>query len=416
MNLRGAATVVVFLFVLGSSAHAQPAPAPQAAPPQAPPAVPEPVRDPVGDLNADSIKGGAFPGSVLVPGPGGVSFGIGGFIKALGFHDSDAEGREAVFLPALLGGIGRDDEDGTTSLTAELSRLNFDARASLGETRIRGYVEFDFSGDLFKFRHGYLTWSGNFGEVLAGKSWSTLMDLPAIPDGLGEPTVSGLIFTRQAQFRYSRQVSKAVRFAVAAEDSASNDVQAPEPGVLTRNAYPDVIASVSASGTAGHVQVGGLVRSLEFDPNNGPGDSTTGWGLSVGAHLNLGARDRAYGAFSYGEGLGRYMVGLALGAGAFIATEADTITARENLGGLVGLRHQWNQPCRSSFAYSYAEAQNDPRQPPSAFRNSAFALGNLLCKANRFLTLGVEVDYGKRENRDGTDKDNTRVMFGMQLF
>jgi putative lipoprotein len=124
------------------------APAPQAA-------QVESDRDPIGDLNADAIKKGDFPGSFLIPGPGGVSFGIGGFVKSLVFHDSKAEGREAVFLPVLLGGIGRDDEDGTTSLTAELSRVNFDARASVGESKVRGYVEFDFSGDLFKFRHGY---------------------------------------------------------------------------------------------------------------------------------------------------------------------------------------------------------------------------------------------------------------------
>jgi hypothetical protein len=110
------------------------------------------------------------------------------------------------------------------------------------------------------------------------------------------------------------------------------------------------------------------------------------------------------------------MVGLALGAGAFIDTEVGTITARENLGGLVGLRHQWNERCRSSAAYSYAEAQTDPRQPPGAFANSTFALGNLLCKANHFLTIGGEVDYGTRENRDGSSKDNLRLMFGMQLF
>jgi hypothetical protein len=372
-------------------------------------------RDPIGDLNADAIKKGDFPGSFLIPGPGGVSFGIGGFVKTLVFHDSKAEGREAVFLPVLLGGIGRDDEDGTTSLTAELSRVNFDARASVGESKVRGYVEFDFSGDLFKFRHGYLSWSGAWGEVLAGKTWSTLMDLQSIPDGLGEPTVSGLIFTRQALFRYSRPLSPAVKFSVAIEDSATNDIIAAEP-VLTRTGYPDFIASLRANGKAGHVQVAGVVRSLEFDPNNVEGDSATGYGVSVGAHVNLGARDSLYGQFSYGEGLGRYLVGIMPSAGAFIDVDAGTLNPRENYGGLAGIRHHWNGACRSSVVYSYAEAENDPRQPVNAFKDSSFTLGNLLCKVNRFLTIGGEVDYGTRGNRDGSDKDNLRLMFGMQLF
>jgi hypothetical protein len=39
--------------------------------------------------------------------------------------------------------------------------------------------------------------------------------------------------------------------------------------------------------------------------------------------------------------------------------------------------------------------------------------GNLRCKANRFLTIGVEYNYGTRENRVG-GLDNHRVMVGMQ--
>lgn len=374
----------------------------------------EPVRDPVGDLNAGTIRAGEFPGAILIPGPGGVSFGIGGFIKSLAIHDTAAEGREAIFLPALLGGIGRDDVDGTTTLSAELSRVNFDVRAKVGEGRVRGYVEFDFSGDLFKWRHGYLTWSGGWGEVLAGKSWSTFMDLQTLPDGLGEPTVSGAIFTRQAQFRYAKALTKSVKWALAIEDAASSDVLAPAP-VITRTGWPDLVSTVTLSGKAAHVQAGGLVRSIELDPNGAQGDSATGWGLHLSGHVNLGSKTRLYGAYVFGEGLGRYMLGITPTAGAFIDTDAGSVLLRENKGGFAGLRHAWSDRCRSSLAWSYAEAETDERQPDAAFKSSAFVLANLLCKANRFLTIGVEYDYGKRTNRVG-DLDNQRLMFGVQLF
>jgi hypothetical protein len=369
----------------------------------------------VGDLNSDSVQRGEFPGSLKIPGPSGISFAIGGFIKSLAFHDTAAEGREAVFLPALLGGTGRDDQDGTTSLSAELSRVNFDARVNVGESRLRGYVEFDFSGDLFKWRHGYLTWSGRHGELLAGKTWSTFMDLQTLPDGLGEPTVSGAIFTRQAQFRYTNSLGKSAKLSVAIEDSASSDVQAETP-VPTRSGYPDFIATVNVGSSARHFQVGGMVRSLEFDPNDGAGDSGTGWGINLGAHVNLGKRARVFGAFAYGEGLGRYLVGIVPAAGAFVDVDARDLSVRENLGGFGGVRYQWTSSCRSSLVYGYASAENEPRQPASAFKDSSFALANLLCKANKFLTAGVELNYGTRTNRDGSDIDNLRVMVGFQLF
>lgn len=381
---------------------------------QAPAAEPPP-RDPVGDLNADLVTAGDFPGSFKIPGPGGVSLGVGGFVKALFFADSNVEGRESVFLPALIGGMGRDDEDGTTSLSAELSRMSFDARVTTGEQRLRGYVEFDFTGDLFKWRHGYLTWGGGFGEVLAGKTWSTFMDLQTLPDGLGEPTVSGAIFTRQAMFRYSRQVSTLARVQVAIEDSVSSDVQAAEK-VQTRAGYPDVIGNLTIGSAARHVTVAGMVRSIDVDPDGIDVDAATGWGINLGAHTMLGTRDRIYGAFAVGDGLGRYLVGVVPAAGAFVEPETYEVSTRRNTGGFAGIRHAWNDTCRSSAVYSRAEAETDPRQPDDAFESSQYVIGNLLCKANRFLTLGVEYDYGTRGNKDGHTLDNHRVMVGMQLF
>jgi hypothetical protein len=57
------------------------------------------TRDRVDDLNADAVKGGAFPGSFVIPGTE-VSLAIGGFIKAVGFYDSDASDRSPDFFPA----------------------------------------------------------------------------------------------------------------------------------------------------------------------------------------------------------------------------------------------------------------------------------------------------------------------------
>src|SRR5689334_25323281 len=57
------------------------------------------ARDRVDDLNADAVKGGAFPGSFMIPGTE-VSLAIGGFIKAVGFYDSHASDRSPDFFPA----------------------------------------------------------------------------------------------------------------------------------------------------------------------------------------------------------------------------------------------------------------------------------------------------------------------------
>src|SRR5215475_3747435 len=113
------------------------------------------TRDRVGDLNADAVHGGVFPGSFRIPGTE-VSLGIGGFIKAVAFYDSDANDRSSDFLP------GEDlppneKGGGMYSMTAGLSRLFLDSRATTQRGDVRGYIELDFNGSaVLKLRHAYL--------------------------------------------------------------------------------------------------------------------------------------------------------------------------------------------------------------------------------------------------------------------
>lgn len=385
-------------------------PAPPA-PPQAPALALE-QRDSVGDINAGQIRRGEFPGSLLLPGPRGISIAMGGFIKTLGFYDSNAEGREALFLPSTLG-AGRDDIDGSTSLTAELTRLNFDARGTVGKARMRGYLEYDFSGDLFKWRHGYLSLDVDSNQLLAGKYWSNFMDLGVLPEGLGEPTLSGAIFSRQAQFRYTRRLG-GNSLSVAVEDPLSNDIVAADP-IQSRTAYPDLTASYSIRGEGAHLSISGLLRRITVDPDGEPDYGATGWGVNIGSHLDLGKRDKIAASLSFGRGIGRYMLGITPTSGAFVDIDQQTLSTRGNFGALAHLRHQWNSSCRTTVGAGYATVETDPRQTDSAFRASLFGIANYLCTVNRYFTMGFEYNYGRRWNRAGA-LDNQRFMFGVQLF
>jgi len=370
------------------------------------------VRDAVGDLNSGQILSGMFPGSIQLPGPRGVSLGFGGFVKTLGFYDTNAEGREAVFLPSTLGSI-RDDRDGGSSLTAELTRLNVDVRGAAGNNKFRGYLEWDMSGDSYKWRHGYLTWDNASNQILAGKYWSNFMDLQILPEGLGEPTVSGAIFTRQAQFRFTRRMERGVSFTAALEDPASSDIIASE-AVPTRTAVPDFTTTLTVQGQKAHLMLGGLVRRLTVDPNGNKDLGANGWGIHAGSHVNLG-RDKLTASYVFGSGLGRYLLGVVPSAGAFVDLDNRVLATRNAFGATATYRHQWTENCRSTGGGGYASAETDARQPDGAFRASAFGMANYMCTVHRYLTMGVEYNFGKRWNRVGA-LDSSRFMFGMQLF
>jgi len=101
-------------------------------------------RDRVGDLNAEMIRAGEFPGSLELPGTEKISLAIGGFFKAVAIADSDAEAAGAAFLPAFLQ-TGREDVRGSFSIDSTLSRLFFDARSPVTFGNLRGYLEFDLN-------------------------------------------------------------------------------------------------------------------------------------------------------------------------------------------------------------------------------------------------------------------------------
>ncbi len=370
------------------------------------------VRDSVGDLNAAQVATGKIPGGVTV-GEEDTSINIGGFVKTVAYHDTNAEDAGPIFFPSQLGS-GRDDIDGASSVSAQLTRLSFDARTKFGNMPLRGYVEFDFSGDRLTWRHGYLSIEDRWGKILAGKYWSNFMDIRILPEGLSEPTLSGAIFARQAQIRYSRDFSSGVQWSVSIEDPNSNDVLARSP-IQTRTAWPDLATAVSLTGERGHFQIAGLLRRISIDPDDRGDFGVTGWGLQASGTVKLGAKDKWGGSVVYGKGFGRYLLGLEPTSGAFVDPEARKIVTRNAVGALSHVRHQWTSSCRSTVGAGYAAVATIPDQPADSLRSSFYGIANLLCTVNNYITLGGEYGYGRRWNKEGS-LGNNRFMFGIQLF
>jgi len=401
------------LWVAGGSAWGQsPAPAPDASVPFR--------RDPVGDLNAAAVEAGEFPGSILLPGNEQISLAIGGFVKAVAIADSDLEGAGPIFLPALLG-TARNDRDGNFGIDASLSRLFFDARSRYESGSFRGYLEFDANdrndGSLdFKYRHVYGAWINPHGTVTGGHTWSTLMDLKVLPNGLTEPTVSGPIFARQALVRWSQTLSERLTYHVAFEDPSSDDVFTSQPSALGRVSTPDVVGAVELAGDRGHFRIGAIVRTLEVDTGPDAEASADAWGVAVSGRRTFLDTDRLFFQAGYGEGLGRYLLGIPSTSGSAIDPADDQLVVRRNRGAMVGYEHAWDSKKSSSIVYGHAQSDRLTFQPLSEFKSSSFVLLNLMWKVLPQLSMGVEYQYGTRESFDGSSLDNNRLMFGVQFF
>ncbi len=411
-----------------SVASAAPAPAPSPTPAAAaepkPEPKPEPVlvvtRDSVGDLNRDAIAEGDFPGSIMIPGSRNVSLAVGGFVKLVGMIDSDLEGTGAIFTAANIGG-GRPDEKGNASLDATLTRLHLDAQAPVDGGRLHGYVEWDYNdtnnGALtLKMRHIYGAWETARGTLTAGHTWSTGMDLQILPEGMTEPTVSGAFFNRQAMVRWSQPVSDGFSYDLALEDGSSSDLVI-ESGGRGINRFADIVGALEwDKGKQAHLRVTGLVRPLHVVNTDGRSDDAMAWNLSAGAHVLLGNGDKLTLGANYGEGVGRYLLGLPPAQAGFYDAGLNEVDLLRAGGVLAGYRHAWNEKFRTTLAYGAAWVDDTSWQSADAFDASRFGLVNLMWSPVHYVTLGTELQYGERKDKSGESRSNTRWILGIQVF
>jgi len=376
------------------------------------------ARDDVGDLNAPAIRAGDFPGSFKIPGTSLVSLAIGGFVKNAAIFDSDAEATGANFLAATLG-TRRSDEEGAFALDATLARFNVDGRAPVPSGRLRGYLEYDLNqsndGSLgIRMRHAYGDWEARYGTLVSGHTWSTMMDLKILPEGLTEPTVSGAIFNRQAQLRWSQPLGNHFLYHVALEDP--NTDTATEGVASLTTSWPDTVLGIEYQSEGWHIRLNGMTRQLNANVEGLGSDSANAWGVALTGHVDVLDADKIAFSVAGGEGLGRYLLGIQSGTGSAFDPESGSIDLRDNSGALMSYRHQWTPALRSSIMAGFARSKPLDWQPADEFERSEYAAANLMWAVQPYLTLGVEYAFGRNEMDDGTDLSNHRIMFGIQIY
>lgn len=371
-------------------------------------------RDPVGDMRKGSVRRGEFPLAVEVVGRYDLplSVAVGGFVKTVGFYDSDYERDDPYFLPALLG-LGSVDQDGQFGLSSELSRIYMDGRTNTGKGDLRGYIEFDFRDD-FTLRHAYFDWTGRQGQLKVGRYWSNFMDLGALPEGVTEPLVSGAAFARQEQVRYTSPNLNGVSLSLSVEDPSSNDVLTDE-NPLTHT--PDIVGGARWNlGDGNHLRLGAIYRDIELKDDNLEDNSTTGWGSQVSGRWTVSESDVLLAGFTYGDGIGRYMLGLDPFSGGYIDTDGTDLKSRKAQGWFASYQRRLTDDLRANFMYGMARADDGPDLPSYTFEKSQYAAANVFYEITPYLVVSGEYTWGERENIDGIDLDNHRITFGFQLY
>ena len=354
-----------------------------------------------------------FPGAWYLPGTT-AAMKVGGYVDLSIVNSFDLMLQPDRFIVGSIPPKGEPVEGAEkgTNVTASRSRVNVEYREQTKRGEIRAFVEGDFQGDgdTFELRHAY----GQFHSVLAGKTWSTLMNMNADPELLDNEGISGQIHVTHAEVRWSPQFGQKLKLELALEDPQTDVISG--QGVRGR---ADLVASLQhlPHGLFGHrnFKAGVILRDLKANQNNGlPNENTTGWGITASGRHPLkrsGAKDFLLWQLTYGEGIGHYINDLNnVGGGDAVFDPQGQLRALPVFAGYVSYLHEWPMTwgfvkswpgiLRSSFNVSWVDINNYKFQEGSDYKSTREASVNLIYSPTANISTGVEFLWGKRTNRD----------------
>ncbi len=246
-----------------------------------------------------------------------------------------------------------------------------------------------------------------------------------------DPDACDLVGGRFVQARWQHQLNTSFSYAVAIEE-APDLVIYPEikkedrakQNLQPHKNIPAISANVRCEQKKlWHVQVSGLVKSLEYRNKKTAADFyMPAWGVNVGAALHLVPEKTTLKIQGvYGQGIGSYMADLG-----DLEKEVNTVYAKKNNASVLktldswgvgcGLAHKWLPKLSSEAAYRFLDTQSSQRDD-NAYKYGHAASVGLFYHPTEQIKVGTEYLFGARENINGKLKNAHRMqaMVGIKL-
>jgi hypothetical protein len=344
---------------------------------------------------------------------------IGGYVKldALWTDTSDAAiatgiGRD-FYVPSLIP-VGGASESAKWDMHARQSRffITSDTMLENGK-KISGRFEFDMmattigdqrtsNGYAPEIRHAFINYDG----WTLGQTWSTFMDVNALPDSLDFiGTTDGTVFVRQAMVRYT---TGGFQVALENPETTVTPLGGGTRVVTDDNSAPDLVLRYNHTADWGGLTFAGLTRQLSYQQGV-IDDSTRASGVSFSGKLNLSKTDDIRFAVTYGD-VGRY---LSLNTANDAALNANNqLTAINSIGYTLAYKHAWNDKWRSSFFYSAQQIDNPIESTGLAQteKTSSYS-ANLIYQVASKVSVGAEFRHATRVLESDLEGDLNRIQF-----
>jgi hypothetical protein len=359
-----------------------------------------------------SVAGPGHLGAQASPSPitfrsGSWQLTLGGYVKLDMIHDFDANAFPDSFDPR---NIPVDGSEGTnTRIHARETRLSLGIEGPAEGKDLELFFEGDFygTGNAFRVRHAY----GQYGVLLAGQTWTTVMDDRNIPPTIDFETPLAAPFVRQGLLRITTGLSKRSDLAFAVEESDPQILIPPGVEGAPEKTWPDFTTRFRFDHSRGHVQLSGFVGRTRFRAASGATSDVTIGGVLVSTRLRLFDRDAAYAEVGYGPGLGRYR-----GAASAAIDAAGRLETVNVVGFTAGYERHWSGRWSSNVVVSPAWVVNDVGDPATSNDSLNYVAVNLLYWfLEQRAWAGGEYLYGRRELRSGAHGSGQRIQLAVSF-
>ncbi|MCD1631504.1 DcaP family trimeric outer membrane transporter [Marinobacter shengliensis] len=303
-----------------------------------------------------------------------------------------------------------DDITGHFGADAFQSRLGFKTTSPEG---VNVTVEGDFrggGGGSLRLRHAF----GEYNGVLMGQTWSNFNSFVGNTSTLDFDSLPGLagLQGRVAQARYT---TGPMSFSL--EQPSFSVLNGPDE----RNSLPTFTARMEDSQGGLSYSAALLANQVTVD-NGADDDSAVGFATFVAAKMALTDMITIQGTLTYTDGANDYLYRSGENFGAASAyVNGNSIETISGYGGSVGAGVNLGGGRSINIGYGYVEVDwDDAESDLGAAAVAGQSESNQAIMANyqwtpvRNVMMGVEYQFIKRENVDGTDSDANRLLFAAQ--
>ena len=357
------------------------------------------------------------PRFIMVDRKNRVAFGIGGYVKATTSYDFAGIANDIDFVTYDIPVPKGDFNKSQILMDASTSRLFFKL---VGQNRVlkkfSAYIETDFRGNNYslRLRQAYLSFRG----MIMGQTWSTFVDLAAIPPTIDFEGPTASVAARNVQFRYSIPFKDKWEFAIALENpnysATLNDyVQ------IAKQRCPDIPMYLQYKWKNGsHLRFSGILRGMRYNNLlNAEGRTAFGWGVQMSGLANMSSKFTLYYQGVYGKGISKYINDLGgNNLDLAISENGGELKPIPVAGGVMGLQYNILDNLFASVNYSYLRLfdDGDILYSPSMYKQGQYLAANMFMTLDNDWQFGVEYLWGARKNQDDMKSFANRIQIMAQ--